>query len=597
MASTLTLKSAAYDGRYMQLTCTQTKNAQTNTSTISWTLSTIGGSSNYYSTGPTEVFINGIQVYYEYRTDWETKRFPASKGSVSGTVSVSHGTDGTKSIQVSMSTVIYHSATKVTTYSSNWELDPIVTGATILTYPENTNDTTLPTVTYANPRGNNVDSLSIGISDSTGMNMVVPYRAINKTGTLSYTFTRNDVVSLLNATAGSKFYSFQFRIRTVIGGVEYISAKSAMFTVTENADTKPTVSMALSIVNPSSIPIVLSGTYIQGKSRVKATITATGKYGASVSGYNLSVGGVIVGGASSTSSSNVITSDAITASGEVEVIGSAIDTRTFKGTASKKITVIAYSKPLVVPLGSENAILCYRSDGNGIRVGNSTSVWIKAKRSYYDIAGGNKCKLQWRRKLSTDAWDSSHLWTDLIPSTNTTTNEFSGLISGVEFVLSESYTVQIRAIDDFGESDVKDFDVPTQDVALHLGSGGKNVSIGEYCDYTEEYTFRSAWKAIFDNGVHANHIAGIDLYNGKDFNDLYNATGYYVGESPPNAVGCLNYPSNNTGMLEVISAMFINETTGKPWGFAYQTYRDYTGAIYTRSYYSSVGWMAWKTIT
>ena len=223
-------------------------------------------------------------------------------------------------------------------------------------------------------------------------------------------------------------------------------------------------------------------------------------------------------------------------------------------------------------------------------------MWIKAKRSYYDIAGGNKCKLQWRRKLSTDAWNSSHSWTDLIPSTNTTTNEFSGLISGVEFVLSESYTVQIRAIDDFGESDVKDFDVPTQDVPLHLGRGGKNVSIGEYCDYAEEYTFRSSWKSIFDNGIYPSHIAKIDTYNGKDFNDLIHNTGYYTGESSPNTVGCLNYPSNNTGVLEVISALAINNA-GTRWGFAYQTYRDYTGAIYTRCYYSTVGWTEWKTIT
>lgn len=502
MASTLTLKSAAYDGRYMQLTCKQTKNAQTNTSTIAWTLSTIGGNSNYYSTGPTTVLINGVQVYHKDRTNWDTKVFPASKGSVSGTVSVSHGTDGTKTITVAMITVIYHAITNATTYSSKWELDTIDLGATILTYPELPNNTTNPTVTYTNPRGSGVDSLSIGISDSLGMNMIAPYRAINKTGTLSYTFTGDDVKSLLNATAGSKFLGIQFRIRTVIGGVEYISAMSAMFTVTENADTKPTTSMTLSVVNPASMPSALSGTYIQGKSRVKATITATGKYGAKVSSYNLSVDGAVAGGASNTSASNVITSDAITASGgEVEVIGSAHDSRTFTGTATQKITVLAYSKPLVIPLGSENAILCYRSDGNGKRVGSSTSVWIKAKRSYYSLGGKNGCTLQWRRKLSSQAWNNNdHKWADLIPKASTNTDEYNALVSG-EFVLKDSYTIQIRAVDDVGESDVKEFEIPTQDVALHLGRGGKNVSIGEYCDYSEEYTFRSAWKAYFDNGI------------------------------------------------------------------------------------------------
>ena len=69
------------------------------------------------------------------------------------------------------------------------------------------------------------------------------------------------------------------------------------------------------------------------------------------------------------------------------------------------------------------------------------------------------------------------------------------------FQPKEAYTVQIRAIDDIGEQDVKTLEVPTQDVALHLGKGGKNVSIGTYCDYSEERTFYSDWKAIFDKEV------------------------------------------------------------------------------------------------
>ncbi len=38
-------------------------------------------------------------------------------------------------------------------------------------------------------------------------------------------------------------------------------------------------------------------------------------------------------------------------------------------------------------------------------------------------------------------------------------------------------------------------------MALHLGKGGKNVSVGTYCDYSEDYTFYSDWKAVFDKGI------------------------------------------------------------------------------------------------
>ena len=89
-------------------------------------------------------------------------------------------------------------------------------------------------------------------------------------------------------------------------------------------------------------------------------------------------------------------------------------------------------------------------------------------------------------------------------------DEYSALIPDEVFDLTKAYTIQIRAIDDIGEYDLKTFDIPTRDVALHLGKGGKNVSVGSYCDYSEEYTFHSEWKGIFDDDV---EIGG-DLYIG-----------------------------------------------------------------------------------
>ena len=105
-----TWNSASYKGRYLQLYISETTNAITNTSTLNWKLSSIGGSDNYYSVGPTKVTINGMQVYYKARTSWDSKAFPAAKGSVSGTITVAHNADGSKSISVGFSTAIYTSS-------------------------------------------------------------------------------------------------------------------------------------------------------------------------------------------------------------------------------------------------------------------------------------------------------------------------------------------------------------------------------------------------------------------------------------------------------------------------------------------------------
>lgn len=105
-----TWNSGSYNGRYLQLYISETVNAIANTSTLKWTLSSIGGSSNYYTTGPTTVTINGTRVYYKERTSWDSKAFPAAKGSVSGTIAVAHNVDGSKSISVGFSTAIYTSS-------------------------------------------------------------------------------------------------------------------------------------------------------------------------------------------------------------------------------------------------------------------------------------------------------------------------------------------------------------------------------------------------------------------------------------------------------------------------------------------------------
>lgn len=102
-----TFTSDSYDGRYLQLTITESVNVIANTSTLTWTLTSAGGSSTYYTVDATTVTINGTQVYYKARTDWDDRVFPAAKGSVSGTLTVSHNSDGRKSVAVGFSTRVY----------------------------------------------------------------------------------------------------------------------------------------------------------------------------------------------------------------------------------------------------------------------------------------------------------------------------------------------------------------------------------------------------------------------------------------------------------------------------------------------------------
>lgn len=140
-----TFKSNSYEGRYLQLTITESVNVKANTSTLTWTLQCLGGSVNYYSTAPTTVTINGTVVYSKGATYWDSYAFPAAKGSTSGTITVAHGSDGKKSITVGFSTRVYYSTAQE--YGGSMTLTNI--------------DRTAPTVTLAT---SNITASSVKIT-------------------------------------------------------------------------------------------------------------------------------------------------------------------------------------------------------------------------------------------------------------------------------------------------------------------------------------------------------------------------------------------------------------------------------------------------
>ena len=418
----------------------------------------------------------------------------------SGTMWIEHDDDGKRSFEISSFTGWLY---KENYYSSGGEtfiLETIPRKALITSVSDFTDVDNL-SFTFSNPGGFPMQAWL----EPNPVGDHLCERALSGTsGTYTWELTDDEQEALRSKCKGLSC-PIRVGLYTNVNGTIYHDFKDKTFTMKENEATKPVVSLNVAL-NNGSLPSVFAGMYIQGKSRLQVDISAQGKYSADILSRYATIGGVVY-------NSYSFLSNVLSKSGTVDVIGYAKDSRQFTGSKKQQITVVEYSKPLVIPLGSETAILCYRSDGNGKRMGNSTSLWIKAKRSYHSLSNKNQCALQWRRKLVNDAWDSGneeHKWRDLISKTTTTTNEYNALLADVVFEKTKSYTVQIMAIDDIGESDVKTFEIPTEDVALHLGKGGKNVSVGTYCDYSEDYTFYSEWKAIFDKDV---YIKGMKVFN------------------------------------------------------------------------------------
>lgn len=128
-----------YAGRRFVLSLSQSYTSGVAKSTISWTLSMEGGSSLYYGVGPTYLrySTNGGSTWnYEYNLttykDWETKTFPAARGSTSKTFTVDHNTDGTKTIIIEFhNDFIYRSNMHGPyTWVATWNLETIPMYAT-----------------------------------------------------------------------------------------------------------------------------------------------------------------------------------------------------------------------------------------------------------------------------------------------------------------------------------------------------------------------------------------------------------------------------------------------------------------------------------
>ena len=282
----ITITSSKYDGRYMELVCSQTTDIAKNQSTISWTLYSKGGEDGNYSTGPTSVVINGTQVYYKDRVKWDSRIFPAAKGNVSGTHIVSHNTDGTKTITVGFSTAIYTQT--VSTYSESWTLDAIPRAATITAAPDFT-DIDNPTITYSNAAGDGVSKLEACISLTSAADDI-KYREVSKTGT-SYTFNLTEAernVLLDNTLNGSSSRYVYFYLRTTIGSTVLHNYSRKVFTV---SDAAPEVSCVARDTNPDTVTLTgNSNRLIKGHSNIGYTITATPKKRASITKYKFSVG-------------------------------------------------------------------------------------------------------------------------------------------------------------------------------------------------------------------------------------------------------------------------------------------------------------------
>ena len=438
MASTYTLKSSSYDGRYLELTCTQTQNVADNTSTIKWTLKATGGSSSYYTTGPTTVKINNEQVYYKARVSYSSKSFPAATGSTSGSVVVKHNNDGSLSIPVSLTTAIYTASTS--TKSGTWTLDKIARGATISSAP-NFTDEGNPVMKYTNHAGTNVTTLQACVASSDGKTIYVPYRDIGKTDT-SYTFnfTEDERNALRNATPNSNTMTVKYYIKTIVNGNTFYSSVAKTLTI---ANPNPIINPTVADTGSKSITYTgdPENKVIKGYNTMSITFGASAVKGATITSQKVTCGG-----------KSRTTDGTIAGVESGDFVFTVTDSRGNTTTKTIKKTLINYSYPII------NIDTLSLSPEGVLTADLSGKVWIGNFG-----ATENTYTLRYRYKVSGGEWGS---WATInMTPGNDGTFSATKSISGLDY--RSTYVFQAAVRDTLAPYDSNSIKTPEKAVSSY----------------------------------------------------------------------------------------------------------------------------------
>ena len=325
MASSGSITTGQKEGRSVTLSWTlSSQNIANNTSTIAWTLKGSGSASGWVMSGGFKAVINGTTVYSS-STD---NRIQLKNGTVvaSGSLTIAHNSDGTKSFNLSCEAGVYTYAVSVSA-SGTHTLNTIPRASSVTATSVNMGSATTITISRA----------------SSSFTHTLTYAFGNSTGTITTKTTSTSVSWTPTLTLANQIPSTTSGTCTITcdtyNGSSKIGTKTCTLTLTVPSSVKPTISSLTATRVDGSVPAAW-GIYVQSKSKATLTINgAAGIYGSTIKSYSISGGGY-----SGTQSS--LTTGFLNSSGTITFTATVTDSRgRTSAAATVSISVIAYSPP------------------------------------------------------------------------------------------------------------------------------------------------------------------------------------------------------------------------------------------------------------
>lgn len=445
------LSGGAWGIIYLEL-AQVSQNIANNTSTVSYKFytksrSSSGGFYNYYHTGKTSVVINGKTVHNQTGRDFDVRNGKVQQ-LASGTTTVAHNEDGTKSFSFSASLWSSGGAGNI---SGNFTLSKIPRKSDF--YVKNENGSGI-TRFYAG------DKIKVEINKKVSSfthTLSIKYlnkeeTLISKTSSTNIYYTNSDKI-MENYMQNLRNMPIDFVLNTYDGNTR-IGYVVKRLTIDVPSSASPTInSVNVTEANQNKINIIGETPFYQLLSDLNVITDASAKYGASIKNISVSLGNL------SKSGSNVIL-DNVNLKGDQNIKVTVKDSRGFSESTTKTINLSPYNLPNI------SFFNAYREETN--------TKYASARIALTSTVIENKNPLS--VKVDVAEKDSTS-WKNVYSAT-VGNGKFNGTISlGGEFNDYKTYDVRLSIADKFKRHQAIS-SIPTTSQSLVIGANKPVVGVG-----------------------------------------------------------------------------------------------------------------------
>lgn len=330
------------------------------------------------------------------------------------------------------------------------------------------------------------------------------------TGTTSFSYTIPHSWVPNDSSKTMSVYCYTYTSSATDSG-DYIARIQKSVTLNVPDSVVPTISkFEPTVVNG------LSGKYVEGKSQVKLSVTASGNNGSTIKSYVYSGPNINGSSSSYTGTSSSKTSSIIQKSGEISYSVYVKDSR---GRKSAKKTITINIEPYFEP--KITSLTVQRCTSDGTISSSGTYAYVTVTSNYAKVGGANT-----RTVILSNSSDN-YTAKKTIQSTSNTNNTYSG-VYGSSFALGTEYTIKAK-ITDAAYSNTYELSakLTTAERPLNIAKYGNGVAIGgmsTVISSTASGKFECNWQTEFKEGVN------IDNTSSEYFTVTRRNTSYDINE-------------------------------------------------------------------